>query len=41
MVDVGYRLAYDLKELSHKAQAVSSIVEQRVVIGRCLGLILG
>ena len=41
MIDVGYRLADDLKELSHKTEAVSSSVEQSVVIGRCLNLTPG
>ena len=41
MVDVGYRLADNLKELSHKSEAVSGSVKQSVDAEGCLNLILG
>ena len=39
--DVGYRLADNLKELSHKSEAVSGSVKQSVGAEGCLNLILG
>jgi hypothetical protein len=41
VVDVGCRLADDLKEFSHKAEAVSSGVKQSFDISRSLDLTLG
>ena len=38
MVDVGPRLANDLKELSYKAEAISSGAEQSLGAGRLLNL---
>ena len=40
MVYVGYRLANDLKEFSHKVEAVSGGVKQTVDINWCLNLTL-
>ena len=41
MVDVSCRLAYDLKEFSHKLEAVSGDVKQSVDISGYLNLALG
>ena len=41
MVDVRCRLAYDLKEFSHKPEAVPGGVKQSVNIGGYLNLALG
>ena len=37
---MGYRLAYDLKEFSYKAKAVSGGIEQSLDIGGLLNLSL-
>ena len=41
MVNVGYRLADNVKELSHKMEVVSDSIEKRVDINRCLNLTFG
>ena len=41
MVDVGSRLADDIKEFSHKMEVVSDSIEKGVNINRSLNLALG
>ena len=41
MVDVGSRLADDIKEFSHKMEVVSDSIEKRVNISGSLNLALG